>query len=106
MKKLSLSSTWVITLSLAALTGAVPAFGQSTDATASATPYTAKAVNVGNKVCPVMGGNIDETRKATYEYQGKIYNFCCAGCIEAFKADPQKYIAKVEAELAARPVQP
>jgi YHS domain-containing protein len=59
------------------------------------------AINVGNKICPVTGEKIEEQFKATYEYEGKIYNFCCAGCIEEFKKDPQKYIKKVEEELKA-----
>lgn len=59
-----------------------------------------EAVNVGNKICPVSGDKIDdEGRKATYEYNGKIYNFCCPMCIETFKKDPEKYIKKVEEEL-------
>ncbi len=58
-----------------------------------------EAVNVGNKICPVSGEKIDEKTKATYEYGGKIYNFCCAMCIDEFKKDPQKYIKKVEEEL-------
>lgn len=57
-----------------------------------------EAVNVGNKICPVSGEKIDEKTKATYEYQGKIYNFCCAMCIDEFKKDPEKYIKKVEDE--------
>ena len=62
---------------------------------------SSKAVDVGNKICPVSGEKIDEKLKATYEYEGKIYNFCCAACIEEFKKDPQKYIKKVEEELQA-----
>lgn len=58
-----------------------------------------KAVDAGNKTCPVLGEPIDEATKATYEYEGKIYNFCCAGCIEEFKKEPQKYIDKVNEEL-------
>jgi YHS domain-containing protein len=58
---------------------------------------TQKAVNVGNKICPVMGGKVDPN--VTYEYEGKIYNFCCTSCIEMFKKDPQQYIKKVEQEL-------
>lgn len=59
------------------------------------------AVDVGNKICPVLGEPIDEATKATYIYEGKIYNFCCAGCIEDFKKEPKKYIDKVNAELEA-----
>ena len=73
----------------------------STDATNQATPETTtnESENVGNKICPVSGERIDEKLKATYEYEGKIYNFCCASCIEEFKKDPEKYIKKVEEEL-------
>jgi YHS domain-containing protein len=58
-----------------------------------------EAVDVGNKICPVLSEPINETNKATYEYEGKVYNFCCAGCIEMFQKSPQKYIDKVNLEL-------
>jgi YHS domain-containing protein len=67
--------------------------------TGVATASASKAVNVGNKICPVMGGKIDDKHAITYEYEGKIYNFCCPECIEEFKKDPQKYIHKVDEEL-------
>ncbi len=54
--------------------------------------------NVGNKVCPVSGEEIEEETKATYEYNGKVYNFCCGGCIGEFKANPAKYIKIIEQE--------
>jgi len=54
--------------------------------------------NVDNKVCPVTGDKISVDTNVTYEYEGKIYNFCCAGCIEEFKKDPVKYIKKIEEE--------
>ncbi len=60
-----------------------------------------EAVNVGNKICPVMGTKIDEKNKLTYEHEGKIYNFCCLMCVEEFKKDPRKYIKKVDEELKA-----
>lgn len=55
-----------------------------------------ESINVGNKICPVLDEKIDEKTKAIYEYKGKIYNFCCAGCIDEFKKDPEKYIKKIE----------
>jgi len=54
-----------------------------------------KAVDIGNKTCPVTGETIQEDTKATYEYNGKIYNFCCPMCIPEFKKNPEKYIAKM-----------
>jgi len=59
-----------------------------------------EAVDAGNKICPVSGEKINEKMKATYEYEGKVYNFCCAMCIDEFKKDPKKYIKKVEEEKA------
>ena len=44
--------------------------------------------------CPVMDGNkID--KNVFIEYEGKKVYFCCPDCIEKFKADPEKYIAKL-----------
>ncbi|MFH1094225.1 MAG: YHS domain-containing protein [Candidatus Omnitrophota bacterium] len=60
-------------------------------------------LEVGNKICPVTGEKVDEKTKATYEYQGKVYNFCCPVCIDEFKKDPDKYIKKVEEELKGAP---
>jgi len=34
------------------------------------------------------------TSKHVYEYAGKNYYFCCAGCVEKFKANPQGYLNK------------
>ena len=45
---------------------------------------------------PVSGEEINDQTKATYEYKGKIYNFCCPMCIEEFKKDPEKYIEKMK----------
>jgi YHS domain-containing protein len=44
-------------------------------------------------VCPVMGGKIDKS--IFVEYQGKKVYFCCASCLDTFKADPAKYVAKL-----------
>lgn len=59
---------------------------------------TDKAIEVGNKICPVMGGKINEKTRVAYEYKGKIYNFCCAGCPGEFKKNPEEYIEKIEEE--------
>ena len=77
------------------LAGFVWAQEQKTDTATEAV----QPVYVGNKICPVSGEKIDEKLKATYEYEGKIYNFCCAMCIDEFKKDPEKYIKKVEEEM-------
>src|SRR5579872_2094229 len=41
---------------------------------------------------PVCGMNVNPaTAKFTHEQAGKKYYFCCGGCLEKFKADPDKY---------------
>ena len=66
---------------------------------AHTTEQVRKAEVIGNEICPVSGETIDEKMKQTYEYKGKIYNFCCPMCVEEFKKDPEKYIKKMgEAE--------
>lgn len=70
---------------------------------ADAVSHASKQVtDAGNQICPVSGEKINEKTKATYEYKGKIYNFCCAMCIGEFKKDPAKYIKKVHEELKAK----
>jgi len=46
--------------------------------------------------CPVMGYKVDD--KISTEYKGKRVAFCCKECIEKFKAEPEKYMKKLDAE--------
>lgn len=71
-------------------------YAEEIQAVKNVSTEVAKPVDVGNKICPVTGQKIDENTKATYEYDGKIYNFCCQMCVGKFKGDPQKYIKKIE----------
>ena len=42
---------------------------------------------------PVCGMNVNPaTAKHVYGHGGKNYFFCCAPCVEKFKADPAKYL--------------
>ena len=69
---------------------------------------TSQAVEVGNKICPVSGDEVpvlgekgamgDEPVK--YEYNGKIYNLCCAMCAKDFKKNPEKYSKIADDEVA------
>ena len=46
-------------------------------------------------VDPVCNMNVDEKKAAaTYEYKGKTYYFCAAGCKESFAKNPEKYLNK------------
>ena len=44
--------------------------------------------------CPIQGGKID--KNVYTDYQGKRIYFCCSGCIDDFKKDPDKYLKKME----------
>jgi YHS domain-containing protein len=46
--------------------------------------------------CPVLGGNID--KNISVDYQGKRVYFCCKGCDDEFKKDPEKYLKKLKDE--------
>ncbi|HEU5413469.1 MAG TPA: heavy metal translocating P-type ATPase [Candidatus Angelobacter sp.] len=49
----------------------------------------------------VCNMNVDPaTARAREEYKGTTYYFCCAGCAGKFKADPEKYLAKLAAAAA------
>jgi Cu+-exporting ATPase len=37
-----------------------------------------------------------------YEYRGRVYNFCCAGCLERFKADPKRYASATVTSSSAK----
>jgi len=65
--------------------------GKKTD-----TPAPVEAVKVINTLCPVMGGAVADG--LTVEYKGQVIGVCCPGCIETFKKDPEKYMAKIKAE--------
>lgn len=50
---------------------------------------------VVNSQCPVMGGKVSKDTKFTAEYKGQTIGFCCADCVKAFKATPEKYAGKL-----------
>jgi hypothetical protein len=46
--------------------------------------------------CPVLGGKINPNLYA--DADGYRIYVCCSGCIDAIKADPEKYIRKMQAD--------
>ena len=53
---------------------------------------------------PVCGMTVDPaTAKHRWDHQGKTYVFCCNGCLEKFKADPDGYLDGGEKPAAAAP---
>ncbi len=62
---------------------------------------------VGNTICPVSGDKIGSMGPGvTVEHEGKIYNLCCEGCIDKFKAEPDKYSTMAEDSLEVEAVKP
>jgi P-type Cu+ transporter len=70
----------------------------------------AQASAVGSKYKdPVCGMTVDPiTAKYRRQYAGQTYSFCCQGCAEKFKADPQKYLVPnpVPAMIQIAPAKP
>ena len=53
---------------------------------------------------PICGMTVDPARaKASYEYNGKLYYFCCSHCMEKFIQNPEQYLKKVGGEPQAHP---
>ncbi len=45
---------------------------------------------------PVCGMSVDPaSANHSYAYEDSTYYFCCAGCQEKFKTDPEKYIKEI-----------
>jgi Cu+-exporting ATPase len=60
-----------------------------------AQPSAAKAQD------PVCGMDVDAaTARHNFEHAGKTYYFCCGGCLEKFRSDPDRYLsAKTSPEV-------
>ncbi len=62
----------------------------------------AQPVEVGNKICPISGEEVGKMGEgAKVEYKGKIYTLCCGMCEKEFNSDPEKFVSKVEKQMAA-----
>jgi len=90
-------TTWILVAAL--LGGAILLTGCKSETpppskSPTATRPAATQPAISQKTCPVMGGDIDP--KVFVDYQGRRVYFCCPDCIEKFKADPAKYLAKLK----------
>ncbi len=52
------------------------------------------------KICPVMGKAVDASMKSTVVKGRKIF-VCCPPCIKKIQEDPEAYVAKLDAQIAA-----
>ena len=75
-------------------------FAQGTVKKLPAPVKSSAVADVGNKICPVMGGKVSGAN--FYVYKGKRYALCCPVCEAAFKADPKKYSAIADKEVAGK----
>ncbi len=57
----------------------------------------ADAAVVAQKLCPVMGGAVK--KDIFVDYSGRRIYFCCNGCPDTFKKDPEKYLKIVDRQL-------
>ena len=48
---------------------------------------------------PVCGMTVDPAKAASFDHAGRVYYFCCKGCLERFKADPARFLAPKPALL-------
>lgn len=51
-------------------------------------------------ICPLCGCSlvrlrISKEKSVIYTYNGKEYRFCCNGCLDIFKTDPEKYLEEI-----------
>jgi xanthine dehydrogenase accessory factor len=78
-------------------TTAVKAAGKKSSAAAAgccAGGATAETSASATAIDPVCGMTVDtRTAEHRYEYQGKTYYFCCAGCQHSFAKTPEKFLA-------------
>ena len=61
----------------------------------------AATVQANFAVDPVCGMQVDTTKaRATRDYRGKTYYFCCEGCAKKFADEPEKYLVTHPASAA------
>lgn len=73
-----------------------PATGETSKTEGGATAEPVAFKKDGKLWCPVMDQEVESVEKAVgyQDVDGVRYYFCCAGCPEPFKEDPNKYISK------------
>jgi YHS domain-containing protein len=75
--------------------------GSISDGQLTAEVTESGAIKVGNTICPVSKKKVGEMGEVVeYEYNGKVYNFCCKACLKDFEKDPEKYVKIVEEMMA------
>jgi P-type Cu+ transporter len=52
---------------------------------------------------PVCGMKVDPSTRLRHEHAGTTYYFCAQGCLDRFRADPERYLAPAPAAAPADP---
>ncbi len=91
--KLYSKSSLLMSITLAGALLAAHAIAADAPTTVPSTQPTAPVAF--NQFCPVDTDKPVDP-KVTYEYNGKIYGFCCEDCVKDFKKDPEKYADKAK----------
>lgn len=61
-----------------------------------------EGTEVGNKICPIEGGEIGKMGPAfKVAHNGKVYSLCCAACAKEFMKDPDGSAKKAEESVSA-----
>jgi len=51
----------------------------------------------GQLICPITNDTFQPTKQSpSYKYKGKTYQFCCPGCVNPFKKNPEKYLSRIK----------
>jgi YHS domain-containing protein len=67
--------------------------------------FSANAVYIANKICPVSGRPIGVMGPGVQEeYHHKVYHLCCGGCVNTFESNPEKY-SKIADDAVKRQTQ-
>ncbi|MDO9555598.1 MAG: cupredoxin domain-containing protein [Atribacterota bacterium] len=86
------SSWWLVVLFL----GLSVPFACAAPHEHSATVAGQQATSASS-ICPVTYEEFKPTKQSpSYEYKGKTYQFCCPGCVNPFKKNPEKYLARIK----------
>src|SRR5687768_8535398 len=58
---------------------------------------------IETEIDPICGMTVDPAKAAgSFEYQGKTYYFCSSHCLNRFREDPERFVAKPESPPPAR----
>jgi YHS domain-containing protein len=64
---------------------------------------TTKATEYPLDYCVVTGEKLGSMGEpVVYQHEGRTIKFCCTGCVETFKKDPAKWLAKIDEAVRAK----